>query len=277
MQCWSSSAGPLLYAHRGASIEAPENTRIAFRRALELGADVLELDLHASSDGVFVITHDETGERTCNVARAIRATPWSEISTWDAGFGYTDQNGERPFAGKGIHPVRFDELLSELGDCALNVDIKEASDQSIRALVALLRSERRETQVLLTSFSKSRIESVRACSYSGPVGLSRPDVIRLFGAPEWLNRWFPFRGERAQIPPQWLGLDLGDARFIDKARRLGLLVDYWVINSVEEAEALLENGAAGIITDDPARMAELFRRSPRTSEWRRRHPVSSAG
>ena len=68
MHFWSRTPGPLLYAHRGASSELPENSTRAFRRALELGADVLELDLHATRDGVFVVSHDPSAGSTAKPA-----------------------------------------------------------------------------------------------------------------------------------------------------------------------------------------------------------------
>ena len=90
---------PLLYAHRGASHERPENTLPAFRRALELGADALETDCHMTADGTIVVSHDATGGRMCGVPRPIRTNSVHEVSSWDAGLGFIDSNGARPFAG----------------------------------------------------------------------------------------------------------------------------------------------------------------------------------
>jgi glycerophosphoryl diester phosphodiesterase len=268
---WTTIEAPLLYAHRGAQIEAPENTMPAFRRALELGADVLELDVHPSRDDTFVVSHDATGKRMCDVDRPIRKCLWSEIATWDAGWGFVDSRGERPFAGGGVRPARFEEVLTELGETLLNVDIKEARRDEIDRLIAVIRGANAEPRVLLTSFSKSRLDRVRAARYGGPVGLSRRDVMRLFLTPEVTLRLLPLRGDRAQIPTRWLTLDLSQRSDIEKCHRLRIGADYWVVNSVAEAENLLERGADGIITDDTARMAELFRRSPHTVGWRDRH------
>ena len=75
-------AGVRVYAHRGASRELPENTMAAFRRALELGADALETDLHATADGVLVTSHDPDGARVFRVARRIADCRWSEVREW---------------------------------------------------------------------------------------------------------------------------------------------------------------------------------------------------
>jgi len=95
-------------------------------------------------------------------------------------------------------------------------------------------------------------------------------VARLFFAPEFAGQLLPFRGIRAQIPARSGRLDLGNPSFIAKCHRLGLKVDYWVINHATEAERLLDNGADGIITDDVATIARVFGSSQRTAAWRNR-------
>jgi glycerophosphoryl diester phosphodiesterase len=270
MHFWSRTPGPLLYAQRGASSELPENSTLAFRRALELGADVLELDLHATRDGVFVVSHDPSAERTCNVSRRLGECTWSEVSTWDAGWGYVDAEGQRPYAGQQIRLARFDSLLDEFPAAAFNVDVKEASDAEVRTLLSLLGARRAESRVLLTSFSWRCLRRIRRQGYAGPLGLSQLEVIRLFFAPELSGKLLPFAGVRAQVPTRSGPLDLSTPRFIEKCHRLGLKVDYWVINRASEAARLLDNGADGIITDDAAEIAKVYASSERTAAWRAR-------
>ncbi|HWQ29275.1 MAG TPA: glycerophosphodiester phosphodiesterase family protein, partial [Dehalococcoidia bacterium] len=77
-----------LYAHRGAARERPENTICAFERALELGADALELDVHATRDGTLVVAHDPDGRRMAGVASVIRETSLADVQAWDVGHGF---------------------------------------------------------------------------------------------------------------------------------------------------------------------------------------------
>ena len=275
MHFWSRTPGPLLYAHRGASSELPENSTLAFRRALELGADVIELDLHATRDGVFVVSHDPSAERTCNVARRLGDCTWSEVSSWDAGWGFLDAEGKRPHAGKDVRLARFDAVLAEFPDAAFNVDVKAASDSELHNLVSSLRQQRAEPRVLLTSFSWRCLRRLRRHGYSGALGLSQLDVVRLFFAPEPALKLLPFAGIRAQLPTRSGPLDLATPSFIAKCHRLGLKVDYWVVNSAAEAARLLENGADGIITDEVAKVAAVFSSAAATSAWRDRRKSQS--
>lgn len=268
---WSSIEGPLLFAHRGASAERPENTLAAFELGLELGADVLELDVHPSRDEVLIVSHDPDALRNAGVARALADCDWAEIAAWDAGFGFQDSSGQRPFAGRGLGLPRFDDVLAALPNALFNVDVKLAREHELRSLLATIRSRQAESRVLLTSFSSEVLGLARSLRYDGPIGLAESEVRRLVMSPAFLTRWFPLAGSRVQIPVRSGRLDLSTARLIDKCHRLKLAVDYWVINDPPEAELLLARGADGIITDDTRTLARLFASSPHTAAWRARH------
>jgi glycerophosphoryl diester phosphodiesterase len=269
---WSTIEGPLLFAHRGASKERPENTLPAFQLGLELGADVLELDVHPSRDGVLVVSHDPDALRSANVARALADCDWSEIAGWDAGLGFQDASGQRPFAGRGVTLPRFEDVLATLPNALFNVDVKLAREHELRSLLETIQARRAEPRVLLTSFSAEVLGLVRGLRYEGPIGLAESEVKRLVMSPAFLTRWFPLGGSRVQIPVRSGRFDLSTARLIDKCHGLGLAVDYWVIDDPLEAERLLDRGADGIITDDTRTLARVFAKSPRTAAWRARHP-----
>jgi glycerophosphoryl diester phosphodiesterase len=270
MNFWQATEGPLLYGHRGASIECPENTLLSFQRALERGVDVFELDLHATSDSVFVVAHDPTGERIAGVRRTIADSTWSEVSSWDAGFGYLDASGGRPYAGAGIRLARFEEVLEAFPDMPVNVDVKDASPSALAHLLSLVYAAAAEERVLLTSFSYRVLASLRKLAYRGPLGLSRLDALRLVLSPGFFSRLFRLGGIRAQLPTRSGALDLTTPRFLAKCHALGLAVDFWVVNDPLQASLLLERGADGIITDDPRAIAGVFQQSARTEAWRRR-------
>jgi glycerophosphoryl diester phosphodiesterase len=270
MSSWATLDGPLLFAHRGASVERPENTLAAFELGLGLGADVLELDVHPTRDGVFVVSHDPHGARMCGVSRAIEDCDWTEVAGWDAGFGFVDREGRHSFRGAGIRPPRFDEVLDALPSAVFNVDVKDAKEPELRKLLAAIRMRGAEPRVLLTSFLAGVLGLVRRLGYAGPLGLSKLDVVRLVFTPSIATRLLPFAGRRAQIPTRSGPIDLTSPRLIRKCRSLELDVDYWVINEPEQARDLLARGASGIITDDARAIARVFAESERSAAWRAR-------
>ena len=271
MHFWNRARSPLLYAHRGANRECPENTLEAFARALALGADVLELDIHSTRDGVFVVAHDDTGTRVANVPSFIRDCDWAQVSQWDAGWAFVDASGEHPFRGKGVGLPRLESVLEAFPEVPLNVDVKGARPEQLGELLTCIRGSHAEDRVLLTSFSSGSIYRLRRLGYEGALGFSRFDVARLYYCPEWMSRRLGFAGIRVQVPTRASALDLGSTRFIDRCHRLGLAVDFWVVNDVKLAAALLERGADGIVTDEPGTMAGAFRHSPVAGAWRERH------
>jgi glycerophosphoryl diester phosphodiesterase len=259
---WRREVGPLLYAHRGARVEYPENSLPAFEAALAQGADVLELDVHMSRDGVPVVHHDPTGAHSAGVRRELRHCTLEELRAWDI--------GRDPAV-----PVRLPtlaEVLEQLPDAPLNVDLKQAEPDMTGAVLRLIAEHSAESRVLLTSFSAVLLERVRRAGYAGPIGLSQRDAFVACFAPVAFLRRFPLAGVRLQIPPRYGLLDLTRRGLIAKLHRAGLAVDYWVINDRAQAQVLLERGADGIVTDAPRVMAPLFASVAEAAGWRARHP-----
>src|SRR5947209_15918186 len=96
-----AASRPLVFAHRGGSALAPENTLAAFDNGLALGADGLELDVHLSRDGHVVVHHDRTLDRTTDLRGPVAAHTAGELARADAGHAF-GTNGSFPFRGQGL-------------------------------------------------------------------------------------------------------------------------------------------------------------------------------
>jgi len=153
-----------------------------------------------------------------------------------------------------------EELLVELPGVRLNIDIKQAEPSMVRPLLALLRRLRAEDRVTLASFRWRTLVDVRRRGYGGDTALSQAEVAALVFAPQRAFRTLPFVGAAAQVPVKAGPVALASRRFIDKCHALGMRVDFWTINTADEATQLLDLGADGIMTDDPARIAPVFAR-----------------
>lgn len=258
----------LLYAHRGASAERPENTMQAFSRALEVGATAIETDTHLTRDGIFVLSHDPTGGRMAAVAKAISSCTLDEVRGWDVGWGFLDAEGKRPFAGKGFRVPTLEEALVELPSVPFNVDLKTGDLGAADLAVRLVRKLRAEDRVRFASFDSRVVEAVRSLGYEGETGLGQREVVRVAFSPMALLRRVPPRGNAVQVPPRAGPFRLDTRVFTDKCHALGLRVDYWVINDPDEAERLFSIGADGVMTDDPARVA------PHVGSAQHRKPTS---
>ncbi len=258
---------PLLYAHRGAPAELPENTMPSFLRALELGADVIETDAHLTADGHVVLSHDETGGRMAKTPFAIARARLDEVRGWDVGAGFVTRTGERPFVGRGYRMPRFDDVLAELPGARFNVDAKAHTPAMVSALLAVVRRHRAQDRVRLASFDARTLKAIRRRGYEGETGLAQSEVVRAALAPlAWLTTdALRVRGNAAQIPTHAGPVRLDTRAMIARFHAQGLRVDFWTIDDPREARRLLENGADGIMTDDPRRLVDLFAelRAPR--------------
>jgi glycerophosphoryl diester phosphodiesterase len=233
---------------------------VSFERAIELGADALETDLHLTADGRLVASHDPTLARMSGDDVVIRRSTLAELRRRDVGWGFVNAAGERPYAGRDLRVPTLDELLDAFPRVPFNVDVKQHDQATVDALMVLLRRKRAEARVTVASFDAATLRRVRRSKYPGRTGLGLSDALKLYALPEALLRVFPPAGTAVQVPTHFYALRTDTARFLAKCHALSLRVDYWTINTAAEAERLLAAGADGIMTDDPAAIAPVFRR-----------------
>ncbi len=149
----------LVIAHRGASAYAPENTMAAFELAYDLGARAIELDVQMSSDGVLVVIHDFTLERTSNGKGMVHQTPWEVISNLDAGSWFDED-----FAYAKIPTL--DQVLAWLpANVDLNIEIKKLGldERNIaEAVIQRVKESKKASQIAVSSFDHQCLLELQA-------------------------------------------------------------------------------------------------------------------
>lgn len=250
-----------LYAHRGCSLELPENTMPAFQRAVDLGVDALELDVHLTRDGHPLVSHDPTAARMAGRAVAWRDLDLAEAQALDVGQAWRGRPGVDPAAR--FAPPSFEEVITTFPAVRLNVDIKQWSPPMVKPLLALLRRLRAEDRVTLASFQLRTLLEVRRRGYGGETAMAQAEVAGLLALPRRLIRSLPFVGTAAQVPLAAGPLRFDTPRFLARCHDLGLRVDYWTVDDPAEARRLIALGADGIMTDDAARMVAGLGRGAR--------------
>lgn len=233
----------IVYAHRGAAIEQPENTMPSFRRALELSADALEMDAHLTADGHVVIAHDPTGARLAGVPAEIRKTPLADVRRWDM--------------GRGCQMPTLDEVLADLPAVPLNIDVKQRTPDMTAEIVSVIRRHRAEDRVLLASFHDPVLRRIRALGYRGKTSLGRTESLALLALPAFALR--SFAGRAAQLPIRVRGVSLMRRGLVARCRAAGVQIDFWTVNDPADARTLLALGVDGIMTDDPATIVPVVR------------------
>ena len=218
---------PALIAHRGAPREHPENTLPSFARALELGADGIELDVHATRDGVVVVHHDPV-PRATTTERALARRPLAEL---------TYEELETFSVVPGIRIPTLADVLTLVGDAAtVYVELKGASIER-QAIDVVQRSNAR---CAVHSFDHAAIARARAIAPDLRRGLlfsrRQADPAAALDAAGALDAW-----------PEW---PLVDQPFVDSVHRVGGTVIAWTVNDLGAARRLASMGVDGLCTDD---------------------------
>lgn len=263
--------GPLLIGHRGAAGLAPENTMSSFREAAETwGVDMIELDVRASADGHCMVIHDATVDRTTDGTGVVAEMTKEELRALDAGAGFRDANGDRPFAGRGIVIPTIDEVLEAFPDMRFTFEVKIGTAQE-PMFDAIRRHDARDRVVAAGMNWKDRL---LFSGYDGAVSGSTRDVRRFYLAHRlWCSRFVPCPAHVFQVPERQGNLRIVSPRFVRDARSRGIPVHVWTVNEPTDMARLLEWGVDGIITDRPDLGAEVladFGRDPGA----RSHPSS---
>src|SRR5215831_3955161 len=177
MHPFFTSARPAVFAHRGGSALAPENTMAAFERGLALGADGFELDVHLSRDGVVVVHHDATVDRTTNGQGAVSALTADELTRLDAGYRFQDADSSRySFRGLGIGVPKLADVLSHFRDALVIIELKGRSPVLARATVDVVRATAAVDRVCIGSSSLRGLQVVRALEPAIATSAAREEV-----------------------------------------------------------------------------------------------------
>lgn len=232
----------------------------AFQRAVDLGVDALELDVHMTRDGEIVVAHDETCARTTGVQGRWAQLELADVRRLDAGWGFVAPDGSRPFAHKGVQIPRFEEVVTAFSRVHINVDIK--CERAVSQMLSLVDRLGAADRVTIASFRLRTLLEVRRRGYGGNTALSRPEVVALLALPGIAWRQLPWTGSAAQVPVHHGPVRFDRKSFVAKCHSLGLRVDFWVVDDRAAAARLLELGADGIITNDPAAIRPLFAGKP---------------
>jgi glycerophosphoryl diester phosphodiesterase len=222
---------------------------------------VLELDVHGSADGEVVVIHDATLERTTDGRGEVRAHPWAELGTLDAGYHFR-RHGELVFRGRGCTLSRLGEVLEQFPNAAFNIEIKQREPSLVRPVLDLLAALG-PARVILTAGDDAIMRELEAAKPGCPLGLSLAQARRVvLGA--HVGRAFPeYAGRALQIPlshPRFaLGLlPVTTRRVVRTAQRAGMKVHLWTINDAATAARWLAAGVDGIMSDDPGNILDPF-------------------
>ncbi|SHJ91779.1 glycerophosphoryl diester phosphodiesterase [Pseudonocardia thermophila] len=246
---------PRAYAHRGwhtGDLAGLENTFAAFSRAVEEGFTYLELDVHASLDGIAVVHHDSTLDRTTDGTGRVADFPAAELAEVKVG-------GREPI------PL-LEQVLADLPDTRVTIELKAAA--AVTPVLTVLEKLDAWDRVCVGSYRESWLAAARASAgdrlctslaYTSALGLrGRAWLDRLPGPLSRLPS-LPVAGALAQLPHRYGPVTVVDEAFLRTAHAGGREVHVWTIDDPAEMTHLLDIGVDGLLSDRPDVLREVLR------------------
>jgi glycerophosphoryl diester phosphodiesterase len=272
----------IAYAHQGGAWEAPSSTLHAIRAAVAAGATGIELDVHATADGVLVVSHDPAVDRTTDGAGELAALTLLEVRTLDNAYWWAPGADVSPGLDADAYPYRgrapgehafgiatLEEVLEEFGEVVLNLDIKRTAPDVApyeEALAQLLRRFGRSDDVIVASFLDAATDAFSSFAPEVPTSAGTAAVAAFCQAVRAGEDPLPMRHVALQVPHAFGDLTVVDERFVAEAHRAGLAVHVWTIEEEAEMEQLCDLGVDGIITDRPTALVGVL--EARSAAWK---------
>ncbi len=276
-------------AHQGGENEAPSDTLFALKTAIQKGADVLEIDVHATVDGQIVVLHDTTVDRTTNGTGRVDQLTLAQIKAFDAAYWFVPDCGtchnrpvsqyayrgiatrSRPMppelAAQGFAPNDFKiptlrEVLIRYPKTLINIEIKNTFPDTTgyeKKLATLLAEFGRTTDTIVVSFLDHATELFKlfAPNVSTATGTVETALFKVSSEGPLPGLPNP-RYHAIQPPMDFLGIEVVNADFIAAAHRNGFAVHVWTINDRPTMEQLVRWGVDGIMTDYPTLLEQVL-------------------
>jgi glycerophosphoryl diester phosphodiesterase len=250
----------LVIAHRGGRSLGPESTLYTFQRAVELGANVLEMDVQRTKDGHLVVLHDRTVDRTTDATGPVENYTLAELKNFDAAHHWSPDNGRTyPLRNKDVKIPTLAEVFKAFPKTRMNIEIKAPKPIVIPSFCGSIREHHMSTKVMVASFDAGVLKEFRSVC---------PEVATSAGFTEAFLFYFlqKIRMESVyspdmqamQIPETRDNRQVVNRRFMEAAHNRNMRVHVWTINDIDSMKQYLKLGVDGIMTDYPDRLLELL-------------------
>jgi glycerophosphoryl diester phosphodiesterase len=251
---------PLVIAHQGGDDVRPGDTLPAFQHAVDIGADVLEMDAHITRDGHIVLMHDERVDRTTNGTGLIEEMTLEELKKLDTAFQWTPDGGQTyPYRGQGVTVPTLEELFQKFPRMRYVIEIKKSQIPIDKPLCELVRKYGMQNKVMVASFHDEAMANFRATCPEVATSASRSEVTAfvLLSKLFWTGFLRSPQFQSLQVPyetKESFGIPIMTRWFMEQAHARNVRIEPWTVDDPELMKEHISWGVDGIITDDPELM-----------------------
>ena len=237
---------------------------MAFTNAVDMGIQVLEVDIHRTRDGVIVINHDLTIDRLTDSSGLIREMYWEGLQQVDGAYNWTPDGFTYPYRGKGVKILSLNALLDSFPQLVYDIEIKQHDPPLENDLCDILRQYGvAANQVVVASFNDETLTRFhQACpEVATSLPVNKGTILYVLSR-IGLERLLPLDAVVAQLPP-YFSTKLGrlelDRRYINAFAKGNRQVWVWTVNDSIEMKRMFDLGAHGIITDRPDILMDIVK------------------
>lgn len=253
---------PLVIAHQGGDGLWPGETMFAYQSAVDLGVDVLEMDIHITKDSVLVLMHDETVDRTTDGTGEIESMTLEDLKKLDAGYDWSSDDGVTfPYRGSGLTVATLEEVFTAFPNMHMTIEIKKTNTSMAEPFCQLIREYHMQDKVLVASFHDERLKEFRAeCPEVATSSAKNETTIFVLMTKGFLSGFYSPVFHSLQVPEESGGITVMTESFVKASHARNLAVEPWTINDEETMRKFIAWGVDGIITDRPDIMMEVLGR-----------------
>ncbi len=253
----------MVIAHRGGRSLGPENTIYTYRRAVNLGVDVLEIDVQLTKDNQLAVIHDKTVDRTTNGTGAVDTFSMAELQKLDAGYRWSPDNGSPyPLRAKGIRIPNLNEVFQAFPQMRINIEVKDPKPATITRLCRTIKDNEMAAKVLIASFDAGTLKEFRSICPEVATSAGASEAILFYALQRaYLESAYTPDAEALQVPERYGDLQVVDRRFMEASANRNMRVQVWTVNDANSMERLVKQGVNGIMTDYPQRLLEVLKKN----------------
>jgi glycerophosphoryl diester phosphodiesterase len=256
---------PLVIAHQGGDGVWPGDTLYAFEKAVEIGADVLEMDAHITKDNQIVLMHDEKVNRTTDGVGLIEDMTLAELQKLDAAYLWSNDDGKTfPYRGQGIRVPTLKELFAKFPEKRYLIEIKLTENPINKPLCNLIHDNKMQDKVIVASFHNDAMALFRETCPDIATSAAKSEVTSFILLGKiFLSGFISPKYQSLQVPyetSESYGIPVMTERFIREAHAKNIRVEPWTVDDPALIEQYIAWGVDGIITDRPDIMLKLLGR-----------------
>ena len=261
---YQTAKRPLVIAHQGGDGIRPGDTMVTFEHAVQIGADVLEMDAHITKDGQIVLMHDEKVDRTTEGTGLIEDMTLEDLRQLDAAYKWSNDDGKTfPYRGQGIQVPTLEELLQKFPDMRYVIEIKLTQNPIDKPLCDLIRKYNMQDKMVITSFHDEAMRRFRETCPEVATSASRGEVTKFVLLGKILLSGLIMPQYESIQPPydpqESMNIPIMTRRFIREAHAKNIAVEPWTVDDPELMKQYIEWGVDGIMTDRPDLMINVLK------------------